>query len=200
MREGQRCLDAFGRLQVFPKPIDHPWCPSQADLRRCFQPLPPLFFPSDPAPRSPAKREPSCRSIWFVIIACIKIAFIAFTAQAPAIYASTAPISALLQQVNGESPLIQPIKLKPKKLITAMLTAIDRTCNGIITSYCVLRISYCVYLSCDTSLSNRSKLLFSWLCRCSARGGLDGYRFYRFHFGSKHDFVISHDGQQRDCA
>jgi len=60
----------------------------------------------------------------------------AFTAQAPAIYAS-----ALLQQVNGERPLIQPIKPKPKKHITAILTAIERTCNGIILIPCLLTIS-----------------------------------------------------------
>jgi len=60
------------------------------------------------------------------------MAFIAFTAHAPAMYASAAPISALLQQTKGERPLIQPIKLKPKKQITAILTAIERTCNSII--------------------------------------------------------------------
>ena len=65
------------------------------------------------------------------IIAFINTAFIARTAQDPAIYTSTAPVSALLQQVNGVRPLIQPTRLRPKKHITASLTAIERTCNGI---------------------------------------------------------------------
>jgi hypothetical protein len=61
--------------------------------------------------------------------------FIALTAKVPAMYAIAAPPNALLQQVNGERPLIQPIKLMPKKHITAMLTAIGRTCNGIVNNF-----------------------------------------------------------------
>lgn len=70
--------------------------------------------------------------IWLVIIALVKIALIAFAAKLAATYATAAPISALLQQVDGERPLIQLIKLKMKKHVTAILTAIDLTCNGII--------------------------------------------------------------------
>jgi hypothetical protein len=74
----------------------------------------------------------SCR---LSIIASINTAFTALTATEPAIYTIKAPAIALLQQTYGESPLSHPIKLRPKKLNTEMLTAIDRTCSGIFTSY-----------------------------------------------------------------
>ena len=65
-------------------------------------------------------------------MALIKIALIALTAHAAATYAIAAPIVALFQQTKSESSLIQLIKLKLKKDITAMLTAILRVFSGII--------------------------------------------------------------------
>jgi len=60
-------------------------------------------------------------------------------------YASAAPAMALLQQVNGGRPLMQPTKLRPKKNITAMLTAIDLTGNGIIIhfAHCFVEKTHC---------------------------------------------------------
>lgn len=49
-------------------------------------------------------------------------------------YVSMAPISALLQQINGERLLNQPMTPNAKKHMTAAFTAIERTCRGIITS------------------------------------------------------------------
>jgi len=80
--------------------------------------------------------------IWLVIIALVKIALIALTAKLAATYATIAPNRARLQQVNGERPLNQPIKLKPKKHITALLTAIERTRNGIPIYYFLFIIYY----------------------------------------------------------
>jgi ABC-type branched-subunit amino acid transport system substrate-binding protein len=58
---------------------------------------------------------------------------IAFTAKTAAAYATVAAISALLQQVNGERSLIQPVTAIPKKHITATFSEIDLTGNGIIS-------------------------------------------------------------------
>ena len=56
---------------------------------------------------------------------------IAFTAKVAVIYTTNAAVRALLPQVNGEKPLPHPIKLTAKKHITAVLSAIERTFNGI---------------------------------------------------------------------
>jgi len=64
-------------------------------------------------------------------MALVKIVLIALTAKLVATYATIAPNRARLQQVNGERPLNQLIKLRPKKHITALLTAIVLTRNGI---------------------------------------------------------------------
>jgi hypothetical protein len=58
---------------------------------------------------------------------------IAFTARVVATYATTAAISALLQQVNGERLLVHPTTAMPKKHMTATFTEIDLTFNGIIS-------------------------------------------------------------------
>ncbi|NIA17170.1 MAG: hypothetical protein GWO86_02365 [Planctomycetes bacterium] len=58
---------------------------------------------------------------------------IAFAAKTTAAYTTIAAVTALLQQVNGERPLIQPMTAMPKKHITAALTEIDLTCNSIIS-------------------------------------------------------------------
>jgi len=79
---------------------------------------------------------------WFLIIALVKIVLIALTAKLAATYATIAPNRARLQQVNGERPLNQLIKLKPKKHITALLTAIERTCKGIPIYYFLFTIYY----------------------------------------------------------
>jgi hypothetical protein len=71
-------------------------------------------------------------------MAWIKTALMALAAHVPATYARTAPIVALLQQTDGERPLTQPTRLRMKKHITATLIAIERMCNGIITSFFVL--------------------------------------------------------------
>ena len=47
-------------------------------------------------------------------------------------YPTIAPVSARLQQVSCERPLIQPMTATPKKHITAKLIEIDLTFNGII--------------------------------------------------------------------
>jgi len=60
------------------------------------------------------------------------MALIIFTARDVAIYIIIAAASALLQQANDESLLIQPVTAIPKKHITATLTEIDLTFNGII--------------------------------------------------------------------
>jgi hypothetical protein len=67
--------------------------------------------------------------------------FIAFTAKLAAMYAITEPASALLQHVNGDRSLTQLTKLKPKNTITAVLTAIDRACSGILASHVCLLAS-----------------------------------------------------------
>jgi len=51
-----------------------------------------------------------------------------------------------LQQTKGVSPLAQPIRLIRKKHITAMLTATERTFNGIGTSIFPLHLSSLLYL------------------------------------------------------
>jgi len=75
-------------------------------------------------------------------MALVKIVLIALTAKLVAIYATIAPNRARLQQVNGERPLNQLIKLRPKKHITALLTAIVLTRNGIPIYYLLFTIYY----------------------------------------------------------
>jgi len=70
--------------------------------------------------------------IWLFIIALSKMALIALTAKTVIRKAKKAPVSALLQQVNGESPLVQQMMANAKNDITAILTAIGRAFNSII--------------------------------------------------------------------
>lgn len=97
-------------------------------------------------------------------------------------YASAAPAMALLQQVNGGRPLMQPTKLRPKKNITAMLTAIDLTGNGII-----IHFAHLVF-------SNGNEFLFFGFSRFNLS---DRYNFYRLYLSSEDDFIISYNRQQR---
>ena len=54
------------------------------------------------------------------------------TAKEVAMYANIATTIALLEQARGVRPEVWPIIATAKKDITAILIAIDLTCNGIV--------------------------------------------------------------------
>ena len=73
--------------------------------------------------------------MYLSIIALAKTALIICTTIDVTMYAMTAPIRALSQQVKGDNSLNTPTKLSPKKHKTAILIAIGRAVINIIVRF-----------------------------------------------------------------